>query len=553
MVWELYRSYAQPSVRVVHGAPLSWDSTAAITKRPFAARSAAWSPSSRFIAIAGGNHLVIEVLDSVTLWRLQSLIVSRGWARVETPVALVFSPNGRMLSCASSDMENRFVSTWDLQTNGLVSCVELPFLDDERVYGGEFCITYSMDGRTVGILHCKSTTATISVVDVVSGVYTHDIYPGIPWMNGIWTHGESLRFATSEGAAITIWEVEFTQGATHKEIETLSVPNDAGQTRAFDLKMTKRVGQALWGSQNSVSLRRKTNSSLSFSSDGRFFARSGTRRGVKLFKESSTAYTLIGKLQSTAGHSIPLFSPNGKSIITFGGSTVIQLWHTKDFTTPSSISIDVPRCTKDFILEFVPHRQLAVVARREEKTVTVLDLKSGLPRLTIDAPTKVYGLMVAGNAVVVMSFEMFITWNLPEADSPPHARVGVENSTKITPFSERPSYLTQSLPTAIIPRDPKRPETEALRVDVWKDKIAESQSGPERSARYPLLRFRQESPCGYRAEEDGRWLINLDGKRLFMLPPPWQSSTGSRFVYEGQFFAFLHGALSKPVILELAQ
>ena len=74
--------------------------------------------SSRFIAIAQAEHVVIDILDSATLQRLQSLEVPR--QTVEYPGALIFSPNGRMLSGTSSNYQEKgFVLTWDLQTGGL--------------------------------------------------------------------------------------------------------------------------------------------------------------------------------------------------------------------------------------------------------------------------------------------------------------------------------------------------------------------------------------------------------------------------------------------------
>ena len=57
------------------------------------------------------------------------------------------------------------------------------------------------------------------------------------------------------------------------------------------------------------------------------------------------------------------------------------------------------------------------------------------------------------------------------------------------------------------------------------------------------------SSCGYRLTKDW-WILGPDGKRLLMLPPPWQSYAADR-VWKGQFLALLHRGLSEPVILEL--
>ena len=149
MIWKLYGSHAQPFIRVVHGVPSSWDSNATATALPDAIEFAVWLPSSRSIAIANDKPFVVDILDSATLHRLQRLWISPGLA--EYPRALIFSPDCRMLSCASCDSQGGFVSTWDLQTGGLASRVALPS-SGEGWWLEDGCITYSMNGKTVGVL-----------------------------------------------------------------------------------------------------------------------------------------------------------------------------------------------------------------------------------------------------------------------------------------------------------------------------------------------------------------------------------------------------------------
>ena len=48
---------------------------------------------------------------------------------------------------------------------------------------------------------------------------------------------------------------------------------------------------------------------------------------------------------------------------------------------------------------------LAVAARQEDNTVTVLDLASSVPQLTVDANMKVSGLRVIGNIIVTKQLE----------------------------------------------------------------------------------------------------------------------------------------------------
>ena len=57
------------------------------------------------------------------------------------------------------------------------------------------------------------------------------------------------------------------------------------------------------------------------------------------------------------------------------------------------------------------------------------------------------------------------------------------------------------------------------------------------------------SSLGYWVTDDW-WVLDLDGKRLLMLPPLWRSYPVDR-VWKEKFLALLHGRLPEPVILEL--
>ena len=615
MVWKLYEPHARSFTRVVHGAPSSWDSNTAATTRPSTIGPATWSLSNRFIAVASHEDVAIDILDPATLQRLQSLGVER--ARRTYPNALAFSSNDRMLSCSGCDDQALgFLLTWDLQTGCVVSDVVFP---EETIFLGGTHITYSICGKFVGILCRNRVTPIISIVDVVSGVYTHDIHPCTPWTYGIWAHGEFLRFATTKEATITIWEVGFTQGATHKEIETFSIPEDVDQARAFYQEAEERALRRteffpvpcrlavirdsvtsadellVWGAQNSTFLLQETGASwhlkMTFSSDGRFFACSTTGPNVYLWEETSSGYTLIGKLPSSAQYSTPLLSPNGESIITFGGRT-IQMWYTKGFTASSSILTQDPYCTGDFVLEFVRDGQSAVVARRGERLVTVIDLKSGLPQLTIDASMEIYGFRAIENTVVVIGDGRIITWNLPEENFVPHTRVGLESSTQTTVFSDESqndtiaaSISIDSHYIALLGEDRSGwgslhifcPSTglhnhtkTRLGTSIWlppgkhevwgsgMDQVFSHGYTPEGLKDYYSQQDIESisSACpwrssrGYKAANDG-WLIGPDGERLFMLPPSWRSYAAQR-VWGGQFLALLQGTLPQPVILGLA-
>jgi len=121
VVWNLYGTHAHPFARVVHGVSVSWSTDTAVTTRPFRIERAVWSPCNRFIAITWDYTTTIDVLDSVTLQRLQTLEPQRG---IDTHIrGLVFSPDSRVLTSSGYRHEELYVESWDLQTGGVASII----------------------------------------------------------------------------------------------------------------------------------------------------------------------------------------------------------------------------------------------------------------------------------------------------------------------------------------------------------------------------------------------------------------------------------------------
>ena len=224
---------------------------------------------------------------------------------------------------------------------------------------------------------------------------------------------------------------------------------------------------------------------------------------------------------------------------------------------------------------------------------TVLDLNSGLPRLTIDASMEIYGLAAIGNTVTAIGKEKATTWNLPGETLLPEARMNVEDSVRTTNFDDvRNGYVSaasisfDSRYIAITAEDYPGSgrlylynSSTGLRLDdaivrgstLWF--LPESHSvgwvadGNKGEVRRITTRDTLDytvpigdiergqwgcphgSSHGYQVTNDG-WIISPSGRRLLMLPPPWRSDMVRR-MWNGRFLALLHGALPEPVILEL--
>jgi WD40 repeat protein len=457
LVQKLYKSHARPFVRVVCGVPALWDLKAATATFDCEIELAVWSPCNRFIAIGPKRAMAVNILDSTTLQRIQSL----GFPQISSLSVLAFSPDSRTLTSVicNNDMGTAgAVVSWDLQTGGIVSTIEWEGLRDVKLW--EAHIPYSMNGKMVAVLFRYRYSSIISIYDVASGVsmphILHgagtDLDSGTLYGHKIWTHGGSLRFATPEPLGITIWEVGFTSGATPTEVESVSVQGNAIQAFVFGPREQKYIRQTefhpvscrlaftdvegtlfVWDTRTSEFLLHHPGvdfcPSMTFSSDARFFACTTMDSEVYLWKELPTGYTLFKKLTPGTPEFEPSFSPNGESIIAFGRSK-IQLWHMKSFasTTSTILASAHPHAGQDFILEFLPNRPLAVTTRRGDERVMIIDLESGALQLTIDTPMWVCGLKLTGNTIVVMGAKEAIAWNLPGGNFLPDARMDVKNS-----------------------------------------------------------------------------------------------------------------------------
>ena len=630
MVRKLYESHARPFTRVVHGLPMSWDGSTAATIRPFEIRVTAWSPCDRFIAVTWDDTMKVEILDSVTLQRLQTLETLQAQAISTERSALAFSPDGRMLTCFGPCLsdEELFAVSWDLQTGDVTSAIR--WKRKGRTMKSP-PITYLANGKTVGVC-CRYSRGrnSVDVLDVTSGVRlrSHSLGRSIP--RDIWIHGESLRFITINWKkTITIWEVGFTPGAKPTKVETFPTPENPDPVRIEDsdsdalsddetdeeeeeyphfhpapcrLALNFHGKVLVWDVQNSKYLLHCADAQfqqyMSFSSDGRFFACTTDGSGVYVWKESATGdYILHRILAIHSAFSRPLLSHNGGSIITLWDTT-IRSWHTKGYTTtPPGISTRAPEGLAEFLLDFSPDGMLAAVARRRDRTVTVLDLKSGVLQLTIHADMWVCGFRVIGNTITVIGDKEFITWELPTGDRVPGAEMTRKDSVRSTLFSASgilwmvsASVSPDSCYFVITTMEPNGRNTLRLYDGSTGEDLAQCAigrdtpffapggrdlwlvdddgcgtviriGGGEQVQLDPRGRVYIEDPpegyplassCGYRVA-DNRWILGPDGKRLLMLPPPWQSSTAVRRVWKGQYLALLYHELPEPVILELYQ
>ena len=612
IVRKLYESHSHPFVRIVRGVSESWDSNTAAATFPFNIGRAVWSPCNRFIAITPWDAVRVDILDSATLQRLQSLGPLGGFTQ---PAALIFSPGNRMLTYSShkpphssitSLSQEMLIVTWDLQTGRRVSTIEWSQPYDPTPEKPH--ITYSMDGGKVAIL---SSWYRGAIFDVISGVYMHDIDCHQPYgyrLCHIWTHGESIRFATSEPTGICIWEVGFAPGDRSVKLKVLPGSEDlTTRTNFGSLPALDRVALAdtnpapVWDSQDSKSLLHHTdlhlNPLITFSSGRSFFTCLTAGSVIYLWENFPKSY-IFERVPSA--HKEILFSPNGKLFITFFGN-MVRLWHMNNVTSASPSLSDQPMEIRKFIIDFIPDRSLAVVVRQEDNMITVLDLNSGVSWFTIETPIKVYGLGMNKNTIVAIGCDKAIAWNMPGENPLPNASLDIDirGSAQIIDLSgdhmsgewEYPSVVAMSLDFRYIALIVGGGGILSLLGQLcvysastgkyldgtttsWAGTLWFSPSGDDiwyasgdKAEVWTITEEKlvhkmvidnfdhgsQECPwrssCSYQITHEG-WILSPDGNRLLMLPPLWQSYQRQR-VWNGQFLALLHYALPEPVIIEV--
>ena len=596
-MWKLYELYSNPLTRVVYGLPTSWEQSVASVGFPSNINTVVWSPCCRFIAVAWGRHEyggTVEILDAGTLGQLSILpLYKQSLTR-----CLIFSPDTSLLTWIGQDPD--WIISWDVQTGVLVSTISLESMGDYH------SVTYSTCGTMIGLHSCNTSTSTISTYNILSGthIYSHSVKR--LKLEDVWTHGKCLRYGVMKSRTITIWEVGFTSIHTLTKVESLSLPANFHSKEipnfypALSLVVFSYNGKGyIWDAKYSKYLLGSTDLKFckkpSFSSDGSSFAYEAHGSRVHIWKQSPAGYACYQRLTSISCHSLYL-SPNGQLLFTHS-ITAAQLWcitnsNIPNLTIPTQASKSDKRSP---LLVFSPDQVLAAVTKKGEKTVTVLDLKSGAPRMIIDAGIEVCGLGVAGGTIVVAgndvntSDKKIVTWNIPTGDCVLIIKANMDDSVKTIAFGDQPNSRIFSLSVSpdlhyIISMEPSGlhlydvltgqclASVDRMLGNFWFTQdgcriwcisssyergwkiVKDGESGVTRLEHLestkdnPPRELPWRCPPSYKVT-DG-WILHSNGKRLLRLPPHWWPRWYD-VVWGGQFLALLNSNLPEILILEL--
>ena len=480
-------------MRVVRGLPNSWEPITATAFDQDIEDDTTWSPCNKFLAVVKPELEAAEILDAVTLERLntfQSPDPSVQWW-------LSFSTDSRLLT----QFSGRSLTSWDLQTGGLVGTIQSGLNESSL---DPFSSTYSTDGGMVAIAQkirsshddgddgdddddyedydsdddddyedydgdededddSRDHGAFITTYNLLSRTYACSYR--ISESQGriitpIWTHGECIRFATVTPGSITTWEIAFTQAHPPTEVESLPAPDRVVDGKDFlflptlsRLAFILRGTISVWDAKASNLLLKSGpklasdftwtsdlpyfSSGGSFSSDGCFYACTAGDE-IYVWKESLSSYLLHQKLSTVTLDARPHFSPSGESIA-LSIDEKIRVWPTRD----QNLSLaSFPTQDKDdlagFSLAFSPDQKLAAFGRTYGSVVTVIDLESGDPRLIVDAGMEMWCLGVVGDTIVVVSDKKIVTWHVPARNHTLGTRANLNDSVRTVTFARPP-------------------------------------------------------------------------------------------------------------------
>ena len=388
--------------KVVIGAPDSWDPTIAISGKDRYDGPCIWSPCGQFIAVQ--TEKTVGIRDQLTLELIAILQPTKTIRYLTGPLA--YSPDGRSIACGSDTA----IIIWDIQTGGVAKEIKRSTRS--------ISLVWSSDGQTlcaIGLIGWKTFV-----------VHIHDAPSGTTLPSGtfqsrdkphLWTYEGSFRVMTTVLGAYRDNTIDiFKVGPTLTKIQSFTFPlleRPEAIVRSFSptthhLSISHGQELHIWDIRDSKRLLNTTAQSVfhCFSSDGSLFAAS-QEHSVYVWKHASGYYTQLGELQCPNLHSSPLqFSPTPSSIAGHY-KDILRVWYLHEFSL-------APRNRGQRLVGLSRSGTRAATARNQGNTITIVDLLAQTPPQFIDVGTKIDGLVITGNVLLVQSFGKVVAWLLTE-------------------------------------------------------------------------------------------------------------------------------------------
>ena len=402
------------SPRLAIGTPRSWSQSVAITNKDYIYGSCTWSPCGRFIATQ--THEAVEVRDPLTSELLSNLQSTKHTHQLTGPLA--YSSDGCSLCCASSTS----IIIWDIQTGGIVREVEC-----DATLSSPNLLVWSLDGKTIGAVHGRSYTRTVTMYGVASGgILSHNTL-GSRDEPYLWAHDKSFQImGTSLDHRSYTWKIDILEvGPTLTQVRSFSIPvqwspkwfhikSFSPISHHFSISAPSGIGQLLvLDAQNPAGHLLEYNglsNSHCFSSDGKLFGAYfyGDFNVWEYNHAPNPIYTLWKKFPGQSwspNKTCPQFSPTSLSILGILGG-VFQVWYLDDHSTCIASS-------EPYTL-VPPHATYIVTAHLQESIVTITNCISRTTSQFINAGTTILGFALTGNVLLVVGLDIIVAWRITD-------------------------------------------------------------------------------------------------------------------------------------------
>ena len=388
--------------RVVVGTLDSWDKVVSVpNKGDFDYWIPAWSPCSQFIAAQTEN--VIEIRSQLTLEVFTTLQPTD--TALNLTGQLAYSPDGCFLACSSDG----FILIWDIQTGGVVGGIECDFYPTS--------LTWSLDGRAVGVIRNEAGRVDVIIYDVASGrrLFTGTLHSEDESCRSeyLWAYKESFLVITMQQTnlrhvvAVKIFEVQHVPVNIHSfSLTTSSLLEISFSPATCRIAFLDKDVLRIFENWNSACILEETGRfwNHEFSSDGSLFV---------AFKDSNVHIWRYGSCHFLPWKKFPLidgtlffrFSPNLSSVVERSKST-LNVWRLHDLP-PLSTPTRPPQ---------VGLTLSGQIVQRSGNFITILNPHSRPSRVpVVDAGAEIEGFVLTGNVLLAALGGVTTAWLVPPA------------------------------------------------------------------------------------------------------------------------------------------
>jgi len=434
-------------------------------EEPVVISQLAFSPDGEYLAASGVRDDIVYVWQPENGAQIAKLSGDTVWQNCRSARPLTFSPDGRLLACASPDDTIRaadFISVWDVETCERIACLR-----------GHTTLLYSLSFSPCGErIASGDRYGALREWDVASGqqvrrAFGDAKYPVIPSYSPL----GNLLAAEVDANVITVWDVV--------RDEKLSVLEYSGNissihfSRGTHLVVATPLEFKVWTSDNpctvsSISGHTHIPFSLTFSPNGKTLVSVGENN--VMFWDIECKHLRATFTKNTGIHSF-VYSSCGKMLAVGSRNTLVEVW-----------AVGKP-C--ELIAEFTSHRKQVRAAAFSLKgnRLATGDVKGKLYVWDVWRREKLCTLIGHTDAIMSVTFS---------PDGKLLASVAYNRNARLWDV-ERGEEITSLALTPLSDADKYSGSLyEIQRALKWLSSLA-SASNPPRS---PLIRAMAFSPCG---------------------------------------------------------